>query len=631
MDPRFIDTKSRPSLAQTFEVNATQRRITVDVNHLKSKGSGCEDVGDPDTGDGQGSCNQTRAQAAKALVDWLATDPTGSGSTDTLVIGDLNAYTFEDPIKAFTGAGYANLVREHGGLAAYSYVFDGESGYLDHALATPSLASKVTGAADWHINADEPIALDYNTEFKTAGQVGSFYDPGPYRSSDHDPVVVGISLPAEIAPTTLTAAPAFKPLLGLSPMRFSAKLSPHGHRHGAGEPGGHVQRPREDGLQHDDEQHGHGELQRVDRRARVAARAELHRELRRIGEGPAELGDRRSALTPAKGRGARRRRSRPRAAWTGGATASAARCRTGARARRRRPRRRGGAGHVNAYDGGRATDRPSEMPTVKHGLSRCLLAEFLGSAFLAAIVIGSGIAAQQLSPADTGLALLENAAATAAGLFAIILIFGPVSGAHLNPVVSLVDAHFGGLSWRDAFAYIPAQIAGCVTGAIAANGMFALSAISISTHHRASAAHLFAEAVATLGLLLVIFSLARTGRGAIAPAAVGAYIGAAYWFTSSTSFANPAITIGRIFSDTFAGIAPASVPAFTLRSSPAARSPSGSSRCSTPTSRPRRIEAKTLSLGRGRPHFGSGLLDKLGHRCRLRHVDRMAPGGLLDG
>jgi len=197
-------------------------------------------------------------------------------------------------------------------------------------------------------------------------------------------------------------------------------------------------------------------------------------------------------------------------------------------------------------------------------LSRRLFAEFLGSAFLAAIVIGSGIAAQQLSPDDTGLALLENSAATAAGLFAIILMFGPVSGAHFNPVVSLVDAAFGGLAWRDALAYIPAQIAGCVTGAIAANGMFALTAVTISTHHRASGAHLFAEAIATLGLLLVIFSLARSGRAATAPAAVGAYIGAAYWFTSSTSFANPAISVGRIFSDTFAGIAPASVPAFVL-------------------------------------------------------------------
>lgn len=201
---------------------------------------------------------------------------------------------------------------------------------------------------------------------------------------------------------------------------------------------------------------------------------------------------------------------------------------------------------------------------MSHGLPRRLLAEFLGSAFLAALVIGSGIAAEQLSPNDTGLALLENAAATAAGLFAIILMFGPVSGGHFNPVVSLVDAHFGGLSWRDACAYIPAQIAGCVTGAITANAMFALGAISISTHHRASGAHLLAEVIATLGLLLVIFSLGRSGRASTAPAAVGAYIGAAYWFTSSTSFANPAISIGRIFSDTFAGIAPASVPAFTL-------------------------------------------------------------------
>ena len=197
-----------------------------------------------------------------------------------------------------------------------------------------------------------------------------------------------------------------------------------------------------------------------------------------------------------------------------------------------------------------------------HPLPRRLFAEYLGSAFLAAVVIGSGIAAQQLSPNDTGLALLENAAATAAGLFAIILMFGPVSGGHFNPVVSLVDAHFGGLAWRDALAYIPAQVAGCITGAIAANGMFALAAISISTHHRASPAHLLAEVIATLGLLLVIFALARTGRTATAPAAVGAYIGAAYWFTSSTSVANPVITVGRMFSDTFAGIAPASVPGF---------------------------------------------------------------------
>ena len=197
-------------------------------------------------------------------------------------------------------------------------------------------------------------------------------------------------------------------------------------------------------------------------------------------------------------------------------------------------------------------------------LARRLLAEYLGSAFLAAVVIGSGIAAQRLSPGDTGLQLLYNSAATAAGLFAIILMFGPVSGGHFNPVVSLVDAAFGGLSRRDTLAYIPAQIAGCITGAIAANAMFALSAISISDNHRASPAHLFAEVIATLGLLLVIFALVRSGRVSTAPAAVGAYIGAAYWFTSSTSFANPAISVGRMFSDTFAGIAPASVPAFVI-------------------------------------------------------------------
>ena len=197
-------------------------------------------------------------------------------------------------------------------------------------------------------------------------------------------------------------------------------------------------------------------------------------------------------------------------------------------------------------------------------LPRRLFAEFLGSAFLAATVIGSGIAAARLSPGDVGLQLLENAAATAAGLFTFILMFGPVSGGHFNPVVSLVDASFGGLRWRHALSYIPAQVIGCITGAVAANLMFSLTAISISTHHRASPAHLFAEVVATLGLLLVIFSLARTRRGNLAPAAVGAYIGSAYFFTSSTSFANPAIDVGRMFSDTFAGIAPASVPSFVI-------------------------------------------------------------------
>ena len=197
-------------------------------------------------------------------------------------------------------------------------------------------------------------------------------------------------------------------------------------------------------------------------------------------------------------------------------------------------------------------------------LRRRLLAEFLGSAFLSAAVIGSGIAASRLSPGDTGLQLFENAAATAAGLFTFILMFGPVSGGHFNPVVSFVDAVFGGLSRREAAAYLPAQVAGCIAGAIAANLMFDLSAISISETHRASDAHVFSEVIATFGLLLLIFSLARSGRATTAPAAVGAYIGAAYWFTSSTSFANPAISVGRMFSDTFAGIAPRERP----RSSP---------------------------------------------------------------
>lgn len=196
-------------------------------------------------------------------------------------------------------------------------------------------------------------------------------------------------------------------------------------------------------------------------------------------------------------------------------------------------------------------------------MPRKVLAEYLGSLLLAALVIGSGIAAQNLSD-DVGLQLLENAAATAAGLYALILVFGPVSGGHFNPVVSLVDAVFGGLSWRQAAAYVPAQILGCVTGAVLANLMFDLGPVSISTTDRATVAHGLSEVVATLGLVLVVFALVRSGRVERAPAAVGAYIGAAYWFTSSTSFANPAITIGRVFSDTFAGIAPISVLTFVL-------------------------------------------------------------------
>jgi arsenate reductase len=195
-------------------------------------------------------------------------------------------------------------------------------------------------------------------------------------------------------------------------------------------------------------------------------------------------------------------------------------------------------------------------------LGRRLLAEWLGSALLAAVVIGSGIAAQRLSPGQTGLELFENAAATAAGLYALISMLGPVSGAHFNPVVSFVDAAFGGTRWRTALLYLPAQVAGCVCGAVLANVMFSLSALSISTHDRASGAHSLSETVATGGLILVIFCLLRTRRQSVIPPAVGAYIGAGYFFTSSTSFANPAITVGRMFSNTFAGIAPASAPSF---------------------------------------------------------------------
>jgi glycerol uptake facilitator-like aquaporin len=193
---------------------------------------------------------------------------------------------------------------------------------------------------------------------------------------------------------------------------------------------------------------------------------------------------------------------------------------------------------------------------------RRLLAEFLGSALLGAVVVGSGIAAQTLSPGATGLQLLENAVATAAGLFAIILMFGAISGAHLNPVISMVDAGFGGMRWREALAYLPAQVAGCVSGVVLANVMFSRAALELSTKHRASGPHWISEVVATAGLVFVIFALVRSERRHLVPAVVGAYIGAAYFFTSSTSFANPAITVGRMFSNTFAGIAPSSAPSF---------------------------------------------------------------------
>jgi arsenate reductase len=197
-------------------------------------------------------------------------------------------------------------------------------------------------------------------------------------------------------------------------------------------------------------------------------------------------------------------------------------------------------------------------------LARRVLAEYIGTAFLVAVVVGSGIAAANLSPDDVGLQLFENAAATAGGLVALILAFGPVSGAHFNPVVSLADAFFGGLDRRDLPAYIGAQVAGAITGSIVANLMFELDAVSWSTHARSTHGLWIGEVVATIGLLVVIFGVVRSARSSAAPFAVGAYIGGAYFFTSSTSFANPAVTIGRMFSDTFAGIKPSSAPGFVI-------------------------------------------------------------------
>jgi glycerol uptake facilitator-like aquaporin len=203
----------------------------------------------------------------------------------------------------------------------------------------------------------------------------------------------------------------------------------------------------------------------------------------------------------------------------------------------------------------------------QRNLPRRLLAELTGTALLVTVVVGSGIAAQQLSPDDVGLQLLENSIATALGLAVLILLFGPVSGAHLNPVVSAADWLLGrrggtGISGSHVASYAVAQTLGGVLGAILANVMFDRRVFEIATRNRVTTGHLIGEIVATAGLIALIFALARSGRTALSPAAVGAYIGAAYWFTSSTSFANPVVTVGRMFSDTFAGIAPGSVPGF---------------------------------------------------------------------
>lgn len=197
-------------------------------------------------------------------------------------------------------------------------------------------------------------------------------------------------------------------------------------------------------------------------------------------------------------------------------------------------------------------------------IARKVAAEALGTGLLVAAVIGSGIAAQRLSPDNTGLQLLESSTATAGALVALILAFGSVSGAHLNPVVSLADRCFGGLDNRETAAYVAAQVVGACAGAVVANLMFGLDAIDVSDQARTGGDLWLSEVVATLGLLLVIFGVVRSGRVALAPFAVAGYIAAAYWFTSSTSFANPAVTIARTLSDTFAGIEPSSVPAFVV-------------------------------------------------------------------
>jgi glycerol uptake facilitator-like aquaporin len=208
---------------------------------------------------------------------------------------------------------------------------------------------------------------------------------------------------------------------------------------------------------------------------------------------------------------------------------------------------------------------PTDVSTLS--LPRRLLAEFVGTALLVTVVVGSGIAAAALSPNDLGLQLLENSTATALGLTVLILLFGPVSGAHFNPVVSAADWLLGrrtgaGLSLPEVGVYAAAQIAGAICGSILANFMFDLAAFQISHKDRITTGHIVGEVVATAGLIALIFALARSGRAALSAASVGAYIGSAYWFTSSTSFANPAVTIGRIFSDTFAGIAPGCSPGF---------------------------------------------------------------------
>lgn len=196
---------TRPPLAQTFAENSSGEQLTVVVNHFKSKNCGSPSGDNADQGDGQGCWNADRLLAAQLVLDWLSADPTGSGDPDVLLIGDLNAYAMEDPVRAFTDAGYANLMAQFNGDAAYSYVFDGAWGYLDHGLSSPSLTPFVTGATEWHINADEPMVLDYTEDYKSPEQLVSLYSDDPFRASDHDPVLIGLNL-----------TQAAEPVLGLA-------------------------------------------------------------------------------------------------------------------------------------------------------------------------------------------------------------------------------------------------------------------------------------------------------------------------------------------------------------------------------------------------------------------------------
>ena len=212
VDPRFLDARNRPVLAQSFRERAAGEVFTLAVVHLKSKGSPCSGAGDLDLGDGQGGCNATRTAGARALVDWLAGDPTGSGDGDFLIVGDLNSYAREDPVRALadgpddlpaTPDDFVDLVRAHAGPDAYGYVFDGQLGRLDHAFASAPLAAKITGAAEWHINADEPAAFDYDDAIADAGEAAfeaksdalPLFAPDAYRTSDHDPISIGLPEP----------------------------------------------------------------------------------------------------------------------------------------------------------------------------------------------------------------------------------------------------------------------------------------------------------------------------------------------------------------------------------------------------------------------------------------------------